>query len=423
MFMDEVDMPYTSPDDLFVKLSTLLIDWRERKRQYLIANSPPPSVVSVFFGAPNPMREQQIGFITHVVASHHDKININLSFATEVEVQNHIIARRITTAACLFILDEIKNEYYVRDSGGSDLKQLINEALAFRGNSLDAKSEASCLLEAQKFANSFNSFLVVDWDKFKTYLNTKCEVMAEQLRNPYPITNRLMPVFSKLFRNIGRQSGQLIADAMIKSEPLLSDMRFTITASITTNLYFIIRPNKFGLSILLLAPTMAEIITNRICMHTVTLVFENMMKLLGQGIGFSIGMTLDLCVKLLQNTSRLIQHIIDAHRGFASVNGFSLTDGHRIASGIKLNAAPVEDLPPPYQDDYEQVTFEIKPDGMELHMGRGDAAMSAPIRWSEPLSEEFLQEKFAEYEALQSQREFVVLTSAPEMPPEMLLNT
>lgn len=413
-------MPYVSDDKLLEDFPKLDFLYMEAIKQPLDPNLQPSSI-ACFFGAKNiDLRRPQITFLESIFASQVTKLRTDLVFADGKQMQNHIEGLRIITAASLFIKEEIRKENIVLKSG-SDLNKVLDKLLALDKNPMDPDSELSCYLEAQKYVALTASFHLVYWEKFKLFLDKRCQTMNVGTQNPYPVTNKIMPIFSTLFKSIGRESGQRFAEACRRSEPLLSDARYSITAAITSSLYFVIRPGRLGLSLVLLAPTLAEIITHTVCTRTIAFLIENVISLSGQGAVFSITMTIDMILKILFHATQLLGQILEASKERPRLSGFTLTDGQRIVNGMLFRHNSAEDAPPPYDalNAHDELAFEIEPSGLSLKHGKGPEADSCHLPWAGPINAATIEAELAKFEELQDKREYEVLPSAPPLIMEM----
>lgn len=373
-------MCYVLPDRFLEKLYSIRKDYENRSGLKLDSSSQPCAVSSYFGAKDNNTRAQQIQFIENWLTSLATDLKPLLVFNNENEIQNHIKALSILVAVCVFTISKIDSSYIMRKGSNSILQQLLTEALQLqKDNKLDTSTRNNCLLEARSWIHPyFNAasinrsletrFAECEWQEFRKFL--KVELAHDASVNPYPITAIMMPLFATPMRLAGYSTGYVLGDMLGKSTQLL-DNRYTLTAAISSNLYFVMR-SSFSMGALLLTPVYASKLLNAYCGVSMAWLLGTVMNIVGNGVGFGIGMTLDAGSKLLFNASSLIRNTIQSDARFPQITGFTLVDSQRIVDGIELklidtSSSPVNGLiNVPSQ---KQIIFDIQKDGIFLQIG------------------------------------------------------
>lgn len=373
-------MYYVLPDSFLEKLYSIRKDYEKRSGLKLDGSSQPCAVSSYFGAKDNNTRSQQIKFIENWLISLAADLKPQLVFANENEIQNHIKALSILVAVCVFTISKIDSSYIMRKGSNSILQQLLSEALQLqKDNQLDIPTRNNCLLEARSLitpyfnAASINRsletlFSECEWQEFRKFLKT--ELKHDASVNPYPITTIMMPLFATPMKLAGYSTGYVLGDMLGKSTQLL-DNRYTLTATISSNLYFVMR-SSFGMGALLLTPVYASKLLDAYCGVSMAWLLGTIMNIVGNGVGFGIGMTLDAGSKLLFNACSLIKNAIQSEARFPQITGFTLVDTQRIVDGIELKlidtgSSPINglvDLP-----CQKQIIFDVQKDGIFLQIG------------------------------------------------------
>ncbi|WP_419420893.1 hypothetical protein ACNVED_06230 [Legionella sp. D16C41] len=389
-------------DSFLKKLQTLRTDYENRTKLNL-ESSPHPYKVSLFFGKKDiKTRLKQITFIENWLTLLNDKLKPNLDFHTAEELQEHLLALRILVAVTFYIRNQIDETYTIRSGSSAILVQLLDEALSLNKNNLvDDESYACSLLAAQNFIfttplNKVNSLLSatvsntkshyindLEWNKFNLFINKECNRPDRNWRKQYPITAVTMPLFGLPLQAAGTSVGWLLGDLTSKSYSLLP-MRQAFTAVFASGLVLLLGSTS-SMGILLIAPTYAGKLLDTFFGVSFAYLLGSAMRLLGNGIGWGIGMSLDVSWKLLSSACTLIA---TAYSGKTNTlpTGFTLTNGHRVLNGNELKVMELPEFEKITAADYEKKPIIISntEEGFIIKIGDEEAK----IKWAVPSEQE-----------------------------------
>ena len=377
---------YIIPDSFLKKLYNLRKKYETRANTKL-DESLQPCAVSIYFGAKDhKSRNRQINFIENCLLLLKNDLKPDLVFASEDEIQHHLKALRILITVCLYVLSDIGSKYTVQKGDKTILSQLLHEAMQdLPDNLLDKSTRSLCLLETKEFFTPYTTaistnrtfhtkFKEIEWPVFTEFLKTECSLLNEFVEN-FPVTSIMMPLFSNQFRIAGYSTGYVIGDMLGKSTTML-DARYKLTAAIGSGLYFVLRTSSPMGGVMLVAPTLAGKLLDTYCGVSMAWLFGSAMSIAGKGVGFGVGMTLDLAWKLLFNATSLISSAFQSGSRTPKITGFTLHDPHRIVDGIELKLTE-EELQPmlgcidaPQQ---KEIYFEIQKEGIYLQIGEETA--------------------------------------------------
>lgn len=399
-------MHLTIADSFLSKLETLQKDYEERT-QVSLDTTPQPAAISLFFGKKDiNTRLKQISFIKNWLTILAKELKPDLKFTSEQEVQAHILSLRVLVAVTLYLRAQIAESYIMRSSNYAVLKQLLDEALCLSNkNIIDEETYACSILAAQRLLYTHNLQTINsqlskenpldkhayiserEWRNFTIYINNESNQLEKTWRKEYPITSFMMPLFAIPMQAAGNSMGWLLGDLTAKSYSLLP-ARHAVTALFGSGLILIMgAPASTG--IMLLAPTYAGRLFDTFFGVSLAYVLGSIMRLLGNGIGWGVGMTLDISLKLLCSACSVMMSSLSHQKQFA-LTGFNLANGHRIIDGIKLNVVELAELEK-LSKDYEAhpIAFHNGEDGFTVKIGDDEAK----IKW-QPLNDEpaFLQE-------------------------------
>lgn len=396
-------MPYVLPDSFLVKLATLRKDYKTRSKTELDKSSQ-PNTISIFFGAKNiNARDQQIHFIENWILSLAADLKPQLDFSNENEIHHHLKALRILIAVCVYIMSLIGSSYTIRKATNAILDQLLCEALHIQNdNVIDDVTRDCCLLEARAYikpylnAASINralhtKFTEDKWYEFQEFLNVKCKKSSTVSTSNYPMTSIMMPFFATPFQLAGYSAGYVLGDMLRKSTTFLHT-RYVISATVSSSVVFLMRSSP-GMFALLLIPTYAGKFLDAYCGVSMAWLMGKVMNILGNGVGFGVGMTLDVGGKFLFKVCSLFSNLFQSESQLPNITGFTMVDSRRIAGGmelqlVELESSPVYDLID--TPNNKQIVFDVKKDGIYLQIG--DETAMLPWSTSIPNIQEFLLE-------------------------------
>ncbi|STX51160.1 Dot/Icm secretion system substrate [Legionella busanensis] len=368
-------MHLTLTDSFLTKLQTLRADYENRTKLNL-ESSPHPYKVSLFFGKKDvKTRFKQITFIENWLTLLKPKLKPDLNFNSTEEFQEHLLALRVLATITFFVRNQIDETYTIRSGSNATLMQLLDEALSLnRTNVVDEESYVSCLSTTQTFisnmplakvnhlllaatTNAKNAYInELEWNKFTQFVNKQFISHTDPVQNKYkdyPITAITVPLFALPLRATGTSVGWLLGDLTSKSYSLLP-MRQSFTAIFASGLVLFLGPTS-SMGIMLVAPTYAGKLLDTFFGVSFAYLLGSAMGLLGKGLGWSIGMSLDLSWKLLGSACSLIA-VAYSGKAHELLTGFTLTNGHRVLNGMELQFM---DLP-----EFEKIiaaNYEPKP--------------------------------------------------------------
>ncbi|MGQ3889388.1 hypothetical protein ACQUW5_10195 [Legionella sp. CNM-1927-20] len=394
-------MHLTLTDSFLTKLRTLRTDYENRTKLNL-ESSPQPYKVSLFFGKKDvKTRLKQITFIENWLTILNTKLKPDLNFNSEDEFQEHLLGLRVLAAIIFYVRNQIDETYTMRSGSNAILMQLLDEALSLSHNNVvDEESYACCLLTTQNFistmqlskinsllstatTNSKNGYInELEWNKFTLFINKQCTPCVKNRYKDYPITAITVPLFSLPLQATGTSVGWLLGDLTSKSYSLLP-MRQTFTTIFASGLVLFLGSTS-SMGIMLIAPTYAGKLLDTFFGVSFAYLLGSVMGLLGKGLGWSIGMSLDLSWKLLGSACSLIAA---TYSGKANelLTGFTLTNGHRVINGIELQFIELPELEKMITANNEQrpIIINSTKEGFVIKIGDEEAK----IKWvttSEP---------------------------------------
>lgn len=372
-------LTYVLPDS-FLQEFPLLRKNYEAIAKVDLEKTPQPTFFSAYLGATNiEIRKTQILFLEGLYDTVKDKLRPALDFTSEAEVKNHVTALRILIAGCLFVIAQIDATYtFPRDSSSSELGQLLIRLLRLdceksHDNPIDSETRSASLLTAQQFLTSRNVFERLEssipvqmnsasWLQFNQYIKKECDLLTQEYSH-YPCRDFMMPACSDIMKLVGYAPGYVLGDALGKSSAMISS-RQALTAALSSGLVLLMGPSA-RLGVIVLIPTCAGKILDMFCGMSLAYVLGASMGIAGMGIGWGVGMTMDLSVQLLQKACQLISRTYYGEGRLPNVNGITLVNSNRVINGMEY------EVDASYQQ--HDVVFEAKPEGISLSIGNEHA--------------------------------------------------
>lgn len=374
-------MTYLFPDTALSELSELRKNY-ELLIKAKLSESPQPYKVSRFFGATNfKARDKQIRLIEIMLSALDDKISKNLQFISKAAIIDHIYALRIVKACSLYIL---------ATATSGRLRGLVKSALKLSNeNKMTKESRGCALLAAQRFINqntleSINKAAAVEfseseWKSFSRFINKQCSLLEEKNLNNYPVTAILMPTFGIPLTLLGYGAGDLLGRMGAMASPIIP-AQIKIAGALGGGLFWLMG-NSGSMGIMFLAPTYASQLLKNFCGVSLAWLLGTTMGLAGKGIGFGVGMSIDIAFKLLYEACSLLAYAYHGHMPLAKLTGFNLINGQRVFEGMEIILECKEEGTNTDTKELENNTekaealqqhpfkLEIKPEGLSVTIG------------------------------------------------------
>lgn len=343
-------MHFVLSDNFTRQLKSLQTSYEERASIDL-STAQQPYAISCFFGAKDvATRKKQLQFIENWVTLLENELTLEVT--SPETAQTHLAALKIMVSVCLYIKDQIQNDYKIRSGTSTILSKLIDEAMGKRSkNRLDSESRACCLLATQRFLSEKGQFEAINarlvkpfnekqWRDFHTFVDKECELIDVKYKEHYPVTRVMMPLIAKPLEIAGYTTGFIVGQMVSKSTKLLR-ARYALTAAIGSGLMVVMGPTA-SVGVMLLAPTYAGKILDTFCGVSFAWLFGIAANIAGQSIGLGVGFSLDMSWKLLQKTCSLLASFYSAHPD--KLSGISLITGNKILEGVELKWVDLQDL-------------------------------------------------------------------------------
>lgn len=321
-----------------------------------LEKSPQPYAISCLFGAKNiESRRGQIAFIKKWLVALREYLIItevsDVSKPTEI-IQNYLTALRVLMTICFYIKSKISNNCI--------LDQLLNKAAGVSPtNPIDQETIANCLLAAKRYlkgerrleavnAKIQQPFSEQEWQDLIKFVKDQCALLDKKQIKNYPITSIVKPLIAGPLELLGWSVGYVMGDTMSHIPPV----RYTLTAALGGGAYLLVGSSA-SVCMIILAPAVASRILDTFCGLTLAFVMGKSLKLVGEGVGFGIGMPLDISCQLIGETLSTLTTLYHYSKSGEKLSGISLVDGHLIQDGIDLMLVNLSHLP-------AQLTLEHK---------------------------------------------------------------
>ncbi|MDI9818341.1 MULTISPECIES: hypothetical protein [unclassified Legionella] len=368
-------MPFVLSNEFIARLRALRLNY-EKQSGINFDTASQPYAIRCFFGAKDvDSRNKQITFIEQWLNALHQELASEDFFSSET-TQAYVTALRLLMVVCFYTKFQIAATYKVRSGNSAILEQLIHEAMGVNGvNLVDEETHACCLRTAKRYLTAEGRFEAINanltppfkeqwWHDFLNYIDTQCNLLDKKYVNDYPITKIMMPLFAKPMEFAGYTTGFLLGDMIGKSTKLFST-RYVLTAAIGSGLLLVMGPTA-SIGITVLAPTCAGRILDTFCGVSLAWLFGAAGNIVGQGLGFGVGMPIDMSWKLIYKTATLLASLYSNHRYPHKLNGLSLIDGHRIIDSVEFELMDMETLNDKLSLGYSACKIKFKVSEKEL---------------------------------------------------------
>ncbi len=374
-------MPYILPSAFLDKFSAFPNEYQRITGSNLSSQS--SSYLPCFFGGKDTTtRKNQLDFLAKIYSELKTFIpDKNDNDTRDNQWQTYVISLRIMLAACLHVKSQISKQYAVKNIN-SVLITLIDEALELTSsNPVDNSTKKLCLQSAEKwlnlgdkssndplFSHSFQYLEDKEITGFKVFVKEELQTLKNtETQADYPIANAMQPVFGAILAFAGSQAGYLLGGALV-GERGTTAASFVITA-ISSNSYLSTIPGAHVGAIVLIPPMIARILSSFYGVSFSCAVGKGL-GLVGEGLGFSLGMSLDLSKKLIENTYYTFGSILYQQEKTSLPSGLQLIDGRKIQSGVDIKAIEsitfeTENTTPAPRLEENNVKIEVIEDGEE----------------------------------------------------------
>ncbi|WED43911.1 hypothetical protein [Legionella cardiaca] len=320
---------------------------------------------------------------------------------TAQAIENQVTALRVLATVCMYIKSEIDSTYSVRSGSSAILEQLINEAMGITSsNIIDQETRACCLLATQRYLKERGRFEAINaqlqtrftekqWHDFLSFVDKECAGLSKKYKTQFPVKDIMMPLMGKPLELAGYTSGFILGEMVSKSTKLLKTQH-ALTAAIGSGLVLCLGPSA-SIGVILLAPTYASRILDTFCGVTLAWALGTAGNIVGQGLGFGVGVSVDLSWKLMYHSVTLLASLYAKTRPEEKLTGICLINGHRIVDGIELKVVDLESLPPECQ--LCPITFEVDEKELKVTVNEDHTTV---IPW-EPGKELLYMEELKKY--------------------------
>ncbi|MFC3909632.1 hypothetical protein ACFORL_11180 [Legionella dresdenensis] len=346
----EMEPVYVLPDTFISDIKNIRELYQKKKNNIKLAEKTDPGKLKKFFYATDvSARNTQIalceGLFSYMESKYQisaldSKLRANPGSLSDQEKNDYMYVSRILFACTLMINQQILSTYITRSEKNAKLVQVLHDIRKISsGNLIDMRTKACCLLEAQNFLKEVSSQvqpplpegLRTHKDAFAEYVKEELEKLDECYKCSYPIAGLCASLLGSIGEISGYTTGSLVGGLVSKSSALMP-AKIKIIAALTSCAVLIMGPGA-TVGVMLLAPTYADCIVTSFTSITLAYVMGKSLKLVGKGVGYTIGFSLDMSIALLCKTCSLICTSLSAKDQDCVVNGYTLTDGMRVEGG------------------------------------------------------------------------------------------
>ncbi len=362
----------------FVLINNVISEFKSLRKNYEAAShvdldkAQQPYAISCFFGAKDvDTRKNQIVFIEKWIAILSKDLSETGIFDSSEARERHIKASRLLMAVGIYITSQIDGTYKVRGVSSARLTQLIHRAMGISSvNIMDEETKACCLLTTMRFlSEGDNASLIAvltdkEWHDFLIFISSQCTLLDKKYESHYPITSITMPICAKPLELLGYSTGFILGDAIGRSNEFLP-ARYALTVVFGSCVIAFTGPTA-SVAIMLFA---SGRILDTFCGISLAWLMGTVLKTVGQGIGFGIGMPLDLGCKLLYNATSSIGSLYSASN---KLTGISLIDGSPITEGVTIKLEKLD-------SEFEILSSSDAPDPATLAEDDNEGAITVTI--------------------------------------------
>ena len=388
--MDGIIMSFVLSDDFVTQLSELRKNY-EKEASIDLEHAPQPYARIRFFGAKDiDSRKKQISFIEQWVNVFKEDLSEDNPLRSPKERHRRILALHVLISVCFYTTSQIDGTYSVRSGASAILEKLICKAMGVsKTNYIDNETKARCFLAAKHYLIKDGHLEIINahlsapihekqWGEFLIFITRQCDALDTKYKTNYPITSIMMPLVAKPLEFAGYATGYVFGDMIGKSSELLSTQK-TMTALLGSCVFAIAGSSSgASLGVILFVPTCAGRIVRAFCGISLASLMGTALSHVGQGVGFGVGMSLDLSCKLLYNACDLLANLCRDHK---KLTGTSLVSGHRIIEGVEFVPEDSDSIPEELSREFAQFPVEVEANETELKVTIN--GQSASFSWLE----------------------------------------
>ncbi|CDZ78712.1 hypothetical protein BN59_03024 [Legionella massiliensis] len=356
-------MDFVLSDEFIIKLKKIRASY-EALAKINLSEASQPYAISIFFGAKDiKMRNRQISFIESMLA--YLEKDLPQTPDDSFDSQRYLAALQILVCVSFYVKSQIDKTYTLplRSSASATLGQLLDDAMGLTyTNPLDLETQTYCLLAAKRLIQTPGCYETINsclkdsippklWNDFTEFVYHESKPLNQNLLANFPATSIMIPIFAKPLELAGYATGFVLGDIVSKSTKLMP-AQYALTTVVGSGLVLFVGSGG-SLAAVFIAPTLASRLLDAYCGITLAWVMGNSMKLVGKGLGFGVGMTLDLSWKMLYSICSQIASL--NNQKSLKLTGVSLHDGQRIIDGVPFKFIKLEECPP----DHSLATVNI----------------------------------------------------------------
>jgi hypothetical protein len=294
---------------------------------------------------------------------------------SEENVKNYTDAQRLLMAACIYIQEQVKDEYYtpsVRSPNKrSQLYTAICQAMGVNGQrDIDKESIQACLFAARKLLKSDDlierlnaelakqkkvEFTDSEIRAFKDFVKEQTKSLPKDFKSKYPFAARLGPAFGSASRVPGWAFGAVLGTIFSQSTGTLTT-KTRASSIVAGGITFYMGAQTLGGS-MVAAPIAIQLVET---LFTVTAAYVTgkAFEYTGMATGYGIGMALDLSYQSICKVCELLNCTLN---GKHKLNILDISGVDVVTGEIYINGIPMEIIPnAPKVDGDETHKIEIK---------------------------------------------------------------
>lgn len=305
----ETRMPFVLSPHFLDKLKSLKYDY-ECKTGFNLSKAQSSSPIYCFFGARDTStRKKQIDFLTVLYNELIPYINdINDNGMLPQQKQTSFDSLHILVVACLYIQSQVIKSYRFKKPS-SVLNTLIDVALGVTStNPLSdriKKTYIASSLDRIKYFEQillkfkpFNHMEPKAWDEFKRYLKSVSQSpQANTLPSTFPIANTIKPLVGIPCSIAGRQAGYMLGAFMAEKNMIATGL---LVRGLTQYSAVISSLPVTYVAGAVFVPAITLNILNRFYDISLPFILGGVFGLIGEGIGFGVGLSFDLSLLILK---------------------------------------------------------------------------------------------------------------------------
>jgi hypothetical protein len=185
------------------------------------------------------------------------------------------------------------------------------------------------------FKKAFKYLSQKDIDAFRLFLEAESSVLeAKKIKSNFPIAKAMQPIIGAPCAFAGSQIGYIVGAALSEKNTFAASM---IISSMTKRGYIISAMPGTYVSAVILVPAITSRILSTFSGISLSWAAGSGLGLIGEGLGFSVGMSLDLSLLAIKGTCKTLLAITRLQEKNDLPSGLRLTDGHNIQHGIDLH--------------------------------------------------------------------------------------